>query len=109
MNTKARFRLKGEQRTTFAVQAQNQSNILLPVVSLFQELSVGIDAIYMIRRKHAQNVTIIITVQIGWELAVEVETHLSNVAGVVSVKAEMDTKALFRDWSNKKTSPRAEA
>ena len=106
MTAKARFRLKGEQRITFTVQARNQSNVLLPVVSLFQELNVGIDAIYMIRRKSAENVRINVTVRLDRQRAVKIEAHLTNIAGVLSVKTEMDTKAVLPDSLSDKPGPR---
>jgi len=41
----------GVERVTFVIKAENQAHILLPVVALFHELNVGIDAIWMVRRR----------------------------------------------------------
>lgn len=81
---------------------------MLPVVSLFHELNVGIDAIYMIRRMDAEKVNIIVTVQMGRENAARVEANLMKVVGVLSVKTEIDRKSVLGESTNAKSTPRSE-
>lgn len=84
--------MRGEQRTTFTVQARNRPDVLLPVVSLFHDLNVGIEAIYMIRRKDAEKVRINVTAQMDWGRAVQIKGHLTDVPGVLSVRTELGIK-----------------
>ena len=109
MSAKPRLRLSSESRTTFTVQARNQPDILLPLVSLFHDLDVGIEAIYMIRRKDAANVRINVTAQLDWERAVKIKGRLTNVPGVLSVRTELGAKDVLAAALGDELAPRSQS
>ena len=81
----------------------------MPVVSLFQELNVGIDAIYMIRRKDAEKVRINVTVQVDQDSAGKIEDRLTNVHGVLSLKTEIGAKDVIYSSPTDGTKLRSES
>lgn len=100
MTAKPRLRSKNEERVTFLIQAQNQAAILLPVVTLFDELKVEIEAIWMIRANRTRNERISLTVETDREASRKIEGYLLKVAGVLSVKTQTGAKAVIPSSSH---------
>lgn len=50
-----RFRPNDEEQVTFLIEAQDHAKVLLPVVALFDELKVELDAVWMLRQKRTGN------------------------------------------------------
>ena len=94
VSSKAQIRARNQDRVTFVIEAQGQSNVLLAVVVLFEELKVPIDAIWMARHKRTGNPHISITVRPGQDGRWKIEDYLSKILGIRSVKTQSGDKAL---------------
>lgn len=95
MTAKPRLRAKNQDRVTFLIQSQDRADILLPVVALFDELQIEIEAMWMIRAKRTRNERISVTVETDREGARKIMEYLLKVAGVLSVKTQTGAKALI--------------
>jgi len=95
MTANPRLRAKNQDRVTFLIQPQDQANILLPVVALFDELKIKIEAMWMIRTKRTRYERISVTVEKDREGARKIVEYLSKVAGVLSVKTQNGAEALI--------------
>jgi acetolactate synthase small subunit len=88
VSAKAQIRSTNHERVTLVVEAQSHENVLLPVVALFDELKVKIDAIWMVRHKRTGNPHISITVETEPASRGKIEDYLSKIVGILSVKTE---------------------
>src|SRR5580700_7219826 len=95
MTAKPRLRTKNQDRVTFLIQPQDRADILLPVVALFDELKIEIEAMWMIRAKRTRNARISVTVETHREDARRIVEYLLKVADVLSVKTQAGAKALI--------------
>jgi hypothetical protein len=82
---RAGSRRRADERVTFVIHGKSRP-ISLPVVVLFDELKIEIEAMWMLRQKRTRNARISITVQMGSEASRKVEVYLSKIEGVFSVK-----------------------
>ncbi len=102
VSAKARYASRGDDRVTLVIQAQNRADILLPVVALFHELNVQIEAIWMVRRKRADKVHITVTVKTHEEDSRKIEGYLAKVEGVLSVRTEGATEFVRNSPDNER-------
>lgn len=80
---------------TFVIEGQDQGNVLLPVVALFDELRVRIEAIWMVRHKRTGNPHLSVTVETEPASRRKIEDYLSKIVGILSVKEQTGAKALI--------------
>jgi acetolactate synthase small subunit len=94
MTAKPQIRAKNQDRVTFLIQPQDRAAILLPVLALFDELQIEIEAMWMIRAKRTRSERISVTVEKDREGARKIAEYLLKVAGVLSVKTQTGSEAL---------------
>ena len=99
MTAKARFglRSRSEDQIAFVIRGKDQANVLLPVVALFEELKIEIEAMWMLRQKRTRNARISITVQADDQASRKVEARLSKIDGILSVKTGPAGTAVIQD------------
>jgi hypothetical protein len=95
VSAKAHIRSKNQERVTFLIEAKDRENVLLPVVALFEELKVGIEAIWMVRHKRTGNPYLSVTVETEQASRRKIEDYLSKIVGILSVKTQTGAKALI--------------
>jgi hypothetical protein len=88
MTAKPPLRAKNQDRVTFVIEAQDRENVLLPVVALFDELRVKIEAIWMVRHKRTGNPHLSVTVETEPASRRKIADYLSKIVGILSVTTE---------------------
>jgi acetolactate synthase small subunit len=95
MTAKPPLRAKNQDRVTFLIQPEDRADILLPVVALFAELKIEIEAMWMIRAKRTRSERISVTVETDREGARKIADSLLKLTGVLSVKTQTGAEALI--------------
>jgi acetolactate synthase small subunit len=94
---------------TFAIKAENRSDVLGRVVQFFQDSNMEIEALYMIRRHGSDTLRIHVTVDTNQEGRRRIEANLQRLLNVKSVKSGKSTENVQNESRDEQSGERAQS